>query len=102
MYKVLLLLILLNIAYAYKLELNKCPKQKIGELNYRVCDGIDEYAKLYFHDPTGENQITVIQNRMYKNHGVYVAYFQHPYLFVVCEPYDKTQWFKNIDHIKNY
>ena len=102
MYRTVLLLMLLNFTVAYKLDLNKCPKRTIGALNYRVCYDIDEYSKIYFHDPTGENQITIIQKRIYKNHGLYVAYFQHPYLFVACERYDKSQWFKNLDNIKTY
>ena len=95
--RVLLLLLLILYSHAFKLDLNKCKEETVGNMDMRICDDIEPYSKVYFHDPTGENQVTIIPNRLYKNHGYYVAYSAKNKLYVASKKYDKDTWFQNYD-----
>lgn len=97
--KYILLLILIIFTDASKLNLNECREETVGTMEFRVCDDIEPYSKVYFHDPTGENQITIVPDRLYKNHGYYVAYSKDSSLFVANKKYSKETWFNHIDHL---
>jgi len=94
----LVLFILLGLSVsAFKLNLEDCKEETIGDMDMRVCSDIEPYSKVYFHDPTGENQVTIVPNRLYKNHGYYVAYSAKDKLYIASKKYEKETWFQNYD-----
>lgn len=95
--RVLLLSILILCTSGFKLNMEECREETIGNMEMRICDDIEPYSKVYFHDPTGENQVTIVPNRLYKNHGYYVAYSAKDKLYIASKKYDKDTWFQNYD-----
>ena len=98
--KLVLLLLLITGAMGSKLQLNNCPTVSVNQMNFYACE-VEPYSKVYFHDPTGENQITIVPNRLYRNHGYYVAYSSSDKLFVADKKHSKQIWFDNYDSITN-
>lgn len=96
--KYIVLFLLFSLSNAINLKVTDCPTVKANEIKFHACD-VEAYSRVYFHDPTGENQITVIPGRLYKNHGFYVAYSSENKLFIATEKHPKKAWFSNYDLI---
>ena len=91
----LICVLLLIVTHAYKLDLTGCSNEEIGNMKFHICDNIEAYSKVYLHDPTGDNMITIIPGRLYQNHGYYVAYSSNDKLYIASRKYDKSTWFEN-------
>lgn len=94
----LILFILLILGYG--LDIEKCPKKRIDEMNFYVCP-VENYKKVYFHDITGENLVTIIPGRLYRNRNLYVAYSVDKRLFIATERYSESQWNHSVKKIRN-
>jgi len=90
----LLLLLLVAVQAHRQVDVARCPVVKLGEIRFHACAGVPVYSKVYFHDATGENLITVLPDRIYENHGQYVAYSHNNTLYVADGKYDEELWKK--------
>jgi len=85
---------------ANALEIGTCPQKRINEMQFYVCP-VEIYQKVYFHDITGENLITIVPDRLYRNHNIYVAYSANKRLYVAAERYSERQWNSSVESIRN-
>lgn len=89
--KMKLLLLLISIVCVQSLNVEECPLVDKGKLNLHACK-VNIYDKLYFHDITGENRITMFPHRYYTNHGIIVARTTSDTLYVATEKYSNHDW----------
>ena len=76
------------------LKLNECKDIKHGPMEFKLCKDLTEYKKYYFEDATGINQITFINDRLYRNHNYYTAYSNKEQIYIGKKLYKKKEWFK--------
>ena len=99
--RVLLLFLICHIGLAKKIHVHLCPTKTLNDMKLHVCDDIKDYSKIQFQDVTGENLITVIPDRTYRNHGEYVAFSLNNYLYVAMEHYSDSKWKDSIEYLRN-
>ena len=63
-------------------------------MNFKVCEKLKEYEKYYFEDATGINQITLLSNKLYRNHNYYTAYSTNSQIFIGDRFYKNEDWYK--------
>lgn len=91
----LLLLLLLTVVQSVTvLKLNTCRDSVFGPMEFKVCEKLKEYEKYYFEDATGINQVTLVPDRLYRNHKYYTAYSTDSQIFIGKRLYKKEDWFK--------
>lgn len=98
--RLLIFFILLITCYSINLKIDDCPREQINKMEFYVCNNIVDYKKLHFHDITGENLITAIPDRLYRNHKQYVAYYNKNIIYIATELYAKDQWANFIENLK--
>lgn len=76
------------------LKRNDCNDIKHGPMEFKVCENLKEYNKYYFEDATGVNQITLVPDRLYKNHNYYTAYSTDKEIYIGKRLYKNEDWFK--------
>lgn len=76
------------------LKLNHCNDIKHGPMEFKVCENLKEYNKYYFEDATGVNQITLLSDKLYRNHNYYTAYSTGTKIYIGKKLYEKEHWFK--------
>ena len=82
------------------LDIDTCPQERIDDINFYVCP-VENYKKVYFHDITGENLITIVPDRLYRNRNIFVAYSADKRLYVATERYSESQWNNSVESIRN-
>ena len=92
--RLFLLLVCLFAARAVTvLKPEECRQERFGRIEASVCDKLETYGKYYFEDATGVNQITLVPDRLYRNHYYYTAYSTETQLIVGNKLYKKEDWF---------
>jgi len=84
-------LLLLLFATCAAINIHDCHDEVINEMNLKVCTGIDGH-RVDFHDFTGENEVRLKNNKIYRNHGEFVALYSDYTLYVAKESYDLSKW----------
>lgn len=84
----------------HALEIDTCPQKRINDMKFYVCS-VENYKKVYFHDITGENLITIVPDRLYRNRNIFVAYSADKRLYVAAERYSESQWNNSVESIRN-
>ena len=82
------------------LKLNMCRDAKHGPMEFKVCEKLNQYEKYYFEDATGINQITLVPDRLYRNHHYYTAYSTDSQIFIGKKLYKKEDWYKFRESLK--
>lgn len=96
MIKVLLLLFLLQHVYhivaIHTLDYEQCGKVLFsGKVLYQ-CDYLRFGDTVNLHDLTGHNQITIMPDTFYINHGKTIGYSGHHALYIEKEQLSKREW----------
>ena len=92
-----LIVFLLLVLVSNALDIHECADEELHGLKLKVCTGLKEYERVQFMDVTGENQIRLKENKIYRNHGEFVALFKTNVLYVAKEKYKVDRW----DTLKN-
>ena len=93
--KLLLLFILIASAYStILLNEKECREESHGVMQFFVCDKMKNYKKYYFEDAAGPNQVTVVPDRLYRNHNYITAYSTDSQLFIGKKLYKKEEWYR--------
>lgn len=82
------------------LKLNVCRDAQHGPMEFKVCEKLNQYEKYYFEDATGINQITLVPDRLYRNHHYYTAYSTDSQIFIGKKLYKKEDWYKFRESLK--
>ena len=90
----LLLLLIHNVISVTVLKLNTCRESSFGYMKFKVCEKLKEYEKYYFEDATGVNQITLVPDRLYRNHNYYTAYSTNSQIYIGDRLYKNEDWYK--------
>ncbi len=85
-------LLLLFIVSCAAINIHDCHDERINEMNLKVCPGLTDYEVVDFHDFTGENEVRLKNNKIYRNHGEFVALYSDYTLYVAKESYDLSKW----------
>lgn len=96
--KVFLLFTLLSLCTAF--NIHDCYDDDISDMKLKLCSGLKQYERVDFHDFTGENEIRLKQDKLYRNHGEIVALFKDTTLYVGKEKYDLKKWEKLKNNLK--
>lgn len=75
------------------MNIHDCADEELHGLKLKVCTGLKEYDRVHFTDVTGENQIRLKENKIYRNHGEFVALFKTNVLYVAKEKYKVDRWY---------
>jgi len=101
MLKLLIIYILIIAAHSVTvLKMNTCQDHKHGPMEFKVCEKLNQYEKYYFEDATGVNQITLVEDRLYRNHNYYTAYSTDSQLYVGKRLYKKKDWYRFRESLK--
>jgi hypothetical protein len=84
-------LLLLLIVSCTAINIHDCHDERINGMNLKLCPGIDGH-RVDFHDFTGENEVRLKDNKIYRNHGEFVALYNGNTLYVGKESYDLSKW----------
>ncbi len=76
------------------LNMKTCREDSFGYMKFKVCEKLNEYEKYYFEDATGVNQITLISDKLYRNHNYYTAYSTNSQIFIGDRLYKNEDWYK--------
>ncbi len=93
-----LLILFIMVYVSQSLNINNCPITSISDMVLHACE-VEPYKKVYFHDVTGENQITTFPNRLYSNHGMIVAAYKNNILYIGGEKYETHKWSEFFDGV---
>ena len=85
-------LLLLLIVSCTAINIHDCHDEVINEMNLKVCTDLTDYEVVDFHDFTGENEVRLKNNKIYRNHGEFVALYSDYTLYVAKESYDLSKW----------
>jgi len=88
-----LILLLVLIVFVHAIDIHDCHDEEINGMNLKVCPGLHE-KRVDFHDFTGENEVRLKDNKIYRNHGELVAFYKDHTLYVAKEKYDLSRWRK--------
>ena len=69
----ILILLLIAVQGVKVLNMQKCREDSFGYMKFKVCEKLNEYQKYYFEDATGVNQITLLPDKLYRNHNYYTV-----------------------------
>tara|TARA_B100000925_G_scaffold284491_1_gene259578 strand:- start:728 stop:1042 length:315 start_codon:yes stop_codon:yes gene_type:complete len=97
--RVFFICLLISASIAEKIDVRHCPEKSINGMVFHVCKDVEDYSNIYFHDFTGENKITVIPDRLYRNHNEYVAFSSNKYLYVAKNRYSKPEWDESLKYL---
>lgn len=95
-----LLLLLFTVNGVTVLQLNKCRDAKHATMEFKVCEKLNQFEKYYFEDATGINQITLVPDRLYRNHHYYTAYSTDSQIFIGKRLYKKEAWYNFRESLK--
>lgn len=96
---IICVMICISMVYGFGLNLKHCDNEEHLNMKFHVCNGLKEYSKVYFHDITGENNVLLANNKLYRNHGKYTAMYVNDRLYVGKAKYTDEQWF-DVFHYK--
>lgn len=89
-----LIILFLHLLLASAIDIHNCHDEEINGMNLKICIGLKPYERVDFHDFTGENEIRLKDNKIYRNHGEFVAFYKDNTLYVAKEKYDLSRWIK--------
>lgn len=93
MLKLLLLFIFIIAAQSVTvLNLDECRDSKHATMEFKVCEKLNQYEKYYFEDATGINQVTLVPDRLYRNHRYYTAYSTDSQIYIGKRLYKNEEW----------
>jgi len=76
------------------LDMKQCREHSFGYMQFKVCEKLNEYGKYYFEDATGVNQITLLPDKLYRNHNYFTAYSTNSQIFIGDRLYKNEDWYK--------
>ena len=76
------------------LKLNTCKDMNVAYMEFKVCENLETYQKYYFEDATGINQVTLVPDRLYRNHQYYTAYSTESTIYIGKRLYKKEAWYR--------
>jgi len=88
--KTILLLILIISCHA--VDLKHCPEFQYKSMIFHKCSNLKEYENVLFHDITGENDILLVNNKVYRNRGVITSMFKDNELYIAKKKYSSEEW----------
>lgn len=96
----ILLLLCITVNGVNVLKLSTCRDDKFGVMEFKVCEKLEPYQKYYFEDATGINQVTLIPDRIYRNHNYYTAYSTDSQMYIGKRLYKNEDWYKFRESLK--
>lgn len=98
----LLLFLLFAVTCHSTILLNEkeCREESHGIMEFFVCDKMKNYEKYYFEDAAGPNQVTVVPDRLYRNHNYITAYSTDSQMFIGKKLYKKEEWYRFRESLK--
>ena len=88
--RTLLLLIFLSVCRA--IDLKRCPDTRYKNMVFHNCSGLNEYTSVKFHDVTGENDIFLVNDKVYRNRGIITCMFKDGHLLIAKNIYTPEEW----------
>jgi len=61
-------------------------------MHFYACHGLKLHDYVSFDDVTGSNVIRLLPDKLYRNHGRFVAMVKYDILYVGVKSYDDLQW----------
>ena len=104
MLRLLCFLLLISFSQAVTvLDLSTCDEDGHGTMQFTVCRGLKQYEKYYFEDATGINQVTLLDDRLYRNHKYVTAYSTEDTIWIGKKLYKTEMWyrFRELKHFSN-
>ncbi len=93
------LIALLFLPLVSGLILDECVDHTYKNMDFHVCNNLKEYKHEYFHDVTGENRVRLVNNKLYRNHGVYTAMFKDNLLYIGKVAYTDDEWVEAFENV---
>lgn len=93
-------ILLFFLSMVQALDIHQCKDALISDMNLKVCHGLRDYEKIDFNDHTGENVVRLKNNKIFRNHGEYVALYKDHSLYVAKEKYGLKEWEKLKNNLK--
>lgn len=86
------LLFFILLVGVYGIRVENCPQIAYKNMKFHMCNHVQLYSKINYHDITGENVIQFMPNRLYHNHGIYTSMSKHGILYVGMDKYNNSEW----------
>lgn len=87
-----IIILFLMLLYCHAVDLKHCPEFKYKSMIFHKCSGLKEYQNVLFHDITGENDILLVNNKVYQNRGVITSMFKDNELYIAKKKYSSEEW----------
>tara|TARA_X000000950_G_C13761944_1_gene597206 strand:+ start:590 stop:895 length:306 start_codon:yes stop_codon:yes gene_type:complete len=89
---ILLFLLIVMVQSVTVLKMDTCRDATHATMEFKVCEKLNQYEKYYFEDATGINQVTLVPDRLYRNHQYYTAYSTDSQIYIGKRLYKKEEW----------
>lgn len=74
------------------INLKLCHEENYKHMVFHKCHNLKEYSNIVFHDFTGENDIFLVNNKVYTNRGIITAMYKSNILYIGKKQYSKNEW----------